>query len=197
MPATISVREQKEKIVEFVEKRANRIPLIYIRQWVPAKDIIEYMSQYRMGDRTIRLRLQELVRKRILQEKVIGGRVFYAPPVIPPPLLVAGLVTAFLLFFFTPVTGYVISPKTLPFLLSPFLAGIIITLVEKRIRNAGICLDCGKVVYNGELYCERCAENNIVVERYCQLCGKPFKAKIKDRKFYCDKCMPVVEKIRK
>jgi len=146
-------RKQIEKILQFVDENVERIPLIKIKRWAREKDIIEYMGKFGVSATTTKRRLQELVATRNLQTKTWGGRRFYAPPTIPLPFILAIAFTIFSFIMYYPLMYFGLTGKILLFL-TPFYMATACFILDKRINNSGICIECGKSLNNGELYCE-------------------------------------------
>ena len=146
-------KKQNEKIMQFIDENVERIPLIKIKRWAREKDIIEYMAKFGMSATTTKRRLQELVDTRNLQTKTWGGRRFYAPPTIPLPFLLAIVFTLLSVAIYYPVLYLGVIGEIILFFI-PFYMAISLVFLDKKINNSGICIECGKSLSNGELYCE-------------------------------------------
>lgn len=192
----LSVKEQKRKILEFVDSNSEKVTLLMVKRWCREKDIIEHMKKYGMSRSLVRLRLQELVKSKDLQTKMWGGTRFYAPLVIPVYFIIGVVFSAIFAMIFSPLTGYTFNFGA--FLLSflPFFMTFVWHAIERKRRNIGICISCGKTTFNGDIYCDACREMNKTVERNCQLCGKLITVKASSNERYCDACKPVVERMR-
>ena len=149
----LSIQQQHEKILNYIDEKVERIPLIKIKRWAREKDIIDYMAKFGISATSTKRRLQELVSKKKIQTKLWGGRRFYAPPTIPLPVFVATVLTVVLLLLYYPITGH-ISLQDALFIISPFYMAAALLFLDKRINNSGICIECGKSLSNGDLYCD-------------------------------------------
>jgi len=151
----LSIEEQNEKILEYIDEKVERIPLIKINRWAREKDIVEYMSKFGVAPTTTKRRLQEMVNKKAIQTKSWGGRRFYAPPTIPLPFLLSFILVSISFIIYYPITKHLINIGDIILIFMPIYMAIALFFLDKKVNNSGICIECGKSLNNGGLYCDK------------------------------------------
>ena len=156
--ALLDKNKQIKLVLDFIDNNVDRIPLVKINKWARHKDIVDYMAKFGVSATTTKRILDELIEKKKIQTRWWSGRRFYAPPTIPLPFLLAVVIVMASMVIYYPITGHIMNVGDIFLILSPFYMAVAWFFLERRVNNSGICIECGKSLNNGELYCEEHAK---------------------------------------
>ena len=142
--------ELERHISDIIEKSASA-SFLRVKKWVRQTEIEDAMElNYNVPRSTTRATLQKM---RGIQSTTYAGGRFYAPITISPALLIGMLFSGIMWAIYPWVTGHPHDRGSFFIILFPLFSVAVLYAINKK--ESGICLGCGLVIPNGELYCSK------------------------------------------